>query len=65
MIYADARYTTVLPEITDELWEEFNDTCLMTWNKTVNRPDWTQIAVDFACVIPVVSSDSLNKRGDI
>jgi len=37
----------VLPFITDELWEEYNETCLMTWKDS--RPHWTQLAVDFAC----------------
>ena len=38
-----------LPYITDELWEMFNDTCLMTWDKETSRPNWTQLAVDFVC----------------
>jgi|TARA_R110000851_G_scaffold41409_3_gene103973 hypothetical protein len=43
----DRMGTTSLPYITDELWEEFNETDLMTWDKTTGRPHWTQLAVDF------------------
>ena len=37
-----------LPVITDDLFDLFNDTDLICWNKTDNRAEWTQTAVDFA-----------------
>jgi hypothetical protein len=40
-----------LPYITDEMFEEFGDTCLMTWRKETNRPHWTQTAVDFMAAL--------------
>ena len=45
--------TTYLPYITDEMYEEFKDTCLMEWDTEINRPNWTQTAVDFCAVIPI------------
>lgn len=41
---------TYLPIITPEMWEEFGDTDVMTW---IDGPQWTQIAVDFASMLPV------------
>ena len=39
-----------LPEITPEMWEMLGDTDVMDW---IDGPQWTQIAVDFASVLPV------------
>lgn len=39
-----------LPEITPEMWETLGDTDVMTW---IDGPQWTQIAVDFASMLPV------------
>ena len=39
-----------LPEITPEMWEALGDTDVMTW---IDGPQWTQIAVDFASMLPV------------
>lgn len=50
------NHRATLPYITDRIWEQFNDTCLMTWSRERNRPDWSQLAVDFACVIEAVES---------
>jgi hypothetical protein len=52
-------YVSYLPYITDSLWEEFNETDLMTWDKQTNRPHWTQTAVDFSCALPIT------KKGDV
>lgn len=38
-----------LPKITDEIWEDYNETSLMTWKD--GGPHWTQLAVDFACLL--------------
>ena len=43
-----------LPYITDELYEEFCDTCLISWDKETDRPDWTQTAVDFVAQLPIL-----------
>ena len=40
---------TYLPIITPDLWDQFNDSCLMTWK---DGPHWTQTAVDFCAAIP-------------
>jgi len=47
------NHSTALPFITPEMWEEFNDTCLITWDQKTGRPDWTQTAVDFCAVVEV------------
>lgn len=57
---------TYLPKITPEMFEEFGDTCLMTWH---NGPQWTQTAVDFTCIIPVklptaVIDDAMQEQAD-
>ena len=41
----------ILPLITNELWDDFHETSLMTWDRDNNKPEWTQDAVDFACVL--------------
>lgn len=38
-----------LPKISQELWNDYNETCLMTMKD--GAPHWTQLAVDFACVL--------------
>ena len=40
-----------LPYITDEMFDDFGETCLMTWDRVTGRPHWTQDAVDFACLL--------------
>jgi len=40
-----------LPIITDEMFEMFNETCLMEWSKELNKPSWTQISVEFLAVL--------------
>lgn len=42
--------TNALPVVTDEIWEELNETCLLTWKD--GKPHWTQTAVDFICCLP-------------
>lgn len=42
-----------LPVIDNEMINEFMDTCLMTWDGSINRASWSQTAVDFACVLTV------------
>ena len=48
-----SRVEIVLPKITDELWEMFGETQLMTWDKANNRPHWTQDAVDIAAHLEI------------
>ena len=55
-------YTAIsLPIITDEIWLEYNETDLVTWDRESNKPHWTQIAVDFACTL---KSSKQNDMGD-
>lgn len=51
----DGKWRVSLPFITDELWEHFNETSLMTWDTERNRPHWAQDAVDFAACLEVHS----------
>lgn len=48
-----------LPKITDELWNQFCETDLMTWDRDRNIPSWTQTAVDFAA-IPLPNEEILD-----
>jgi len=43
----------ILPIITDEMWDMFSDTDLMTWDRHKDRPDWTQTAVDIAAYLEI------------
>ncbi len=47
----EIRRINTLPYITDEMHDALGDTCLMTWDRATNRPHWTQIAVDFCCIL--------------
>lgn len=46
-----SRVEILLPKITDELWEMFGETQLMTWDRENNRPHWTQDAVDITAYL--------------
>ena len=43
--------TTSLPKITDEMVDDFAGTQLIEME--VDGPNWSQIAVDFACILNV------------
>ena len=49
----ETAYEIVLPEITDEVWDTFSGTDLITWDYENNRPHWTQVAVDIVSYLEV------------
>ena len=64
LIQAEGIREMGLPVIDDDMWEMFNDTCLMTWDREANRPDWTQTAVDIVAYLCQANADKLEASDD-
>lgn len=46
-----------LPNITEEIYEQFSGEPLIEFNVETQRPEWTQTAVEFICLLTEAQQD--------